>query len=345
MANNTFLVSVANAIGMIPNTNQALFYGKANLTSAFTLKMSNTDVRGGINNPLLYKYMHTRDLDVNIEQAIFTKEFLSLNTGSSIVNASVTVVKTECITLVSDVGTLIETPIGDVSVFKSDGTIAVITPSGKNFTVPSGGVSSVNVVYRYADVVDRVTVSTTVPPSVITLILIAEVRDNTGAIVEYFEVEIPSFQVSGNYTLDLSAGGVSKEALQGSALAVAGTTCASGDVYAYVSWIPNTNAATAVSEIAVTPSTFDVSAAGTLPTTQQLSVLGIRGGNYTNISLTSLCTYAKLAGGGTHISVGASTGLITVATGAVEAEVATIQATYNDGTTNFTDICLVTVTA
>ena len=96
---NTFLVSVANALVVDPITRQGIAYGKANISSAFELSMANTDVRGGINNALLYRFMHDRDLAINIEQAIFAKTFLGLNVGSTVLNSTVNVVNTECIQL------------------------------------------------------------------------------------------------------------------------------------------------------------------------------------------------------------------------------------------------------
>lgn len=343
MAGNTFLVSVANAIGINPNTQNAIFYGKANLSSAFTLSMQKTDVRGGINNPLLYTYIHDRDLQVSIEQAIFEKTFLALNAGTSILNQTVNVLKTECITLSSNNGVLTETPVGNVSIKKADGTFVTVTPSGKNITVSGGGNTSVTAIYRYSDTVDRVAIETTTPPSTITLILTAEVRDTNGNIIEYLQIEVPSFQIDGNYTLEFSAGGVSKEALKGMALSVKGTDCTSGDIYAYVSWIPNTITSVPVGTIAITPSKFEPTVAS-LPATQQLTVTGIRGGMYANINVTANSTFSKLSGD-TDITVNASTGLITVAGTAIATDSAIIQASYNDGTTTHTDIMLVEVKA
>lgn len=337
---NTFLVSVAEAIGFNPSTEEAIFYGKANLTSAFTLTMANTDVRGGINNPLLYKYMHDRDLEISIESATFDKTFLALNVGSTVLNETVNVIKTECVQLTAGEGTVTATPIGNVSVFKADGTIVTVTPVGTTITVPGGESTTVKVVYRYSDTVDRIAIQTTTPPTVITLILIAEVRDDTGAIIEYFQVEVPRLQIDGNYELTLAADGVSSQALKGMALAVSGATCSSGDIYAYVSWILNGGASISVSEIAANPSSVEV-AIGDLPATQQLTVLGIRGGVYSNVTLDPAdCDFTKLSGD-VDITVGLNTGLIAIAGTADIGDSAIIQTEY-DGKT---DVTLVEVIA
>ena len=57
-------------------------------------------------------------------------------------------------------------------------------------------------------------------------------------LVEYLHYNIPRFQIDGNYELALSADGVSSETLTGTALNVSGQDCTSGDVYAYVKWVP-----------------------------------------------------------------------------------------------------------
>jgi len=278
MADNTFLVSVANVLALNPTTNAALFYGKANLNSAFTLAMQATDVRGGINNPRLFQFVHDRDLTVSIESATFGKDILALNVGSTIVNGSLNVWKSECVTLATNVGTVTETPIGTVNVQKADGTWAVVTPSSKTITVSGGGDTSVWVHYLYADTVDRITIGTTTPPNVVKLVFTAEVRTQAGGVVEYLQIEVPYFQVDGNYELALASDGVSTEKITGTALNVNSTTCANGDYYAYVSWIPNTATAIPYADIFVTPNVFEPDA-GVLAT-QQLTVMGVRGGTY-----------------------------------------------------------------
>ena len=128
---NKFIVSVANAIGRDPVTKQAIFYGKANLNSAFTLSMSESEVRGGINNSLLFTYKHTRDLSINIEQVIASKTFLALNTGSALQNAvSTRVLATECVTFAANgTVTLKHTPTDNdrtkITIMLGDGRIAL----------------------------------------------------------------------------------------------------------------------------------------------------------------------------------------------------------------------------
>lgn len=341
MAENTFLVSVANVLALNPTTNAALFYGKANLNSSFTLSMQETPVRGGTNNSLLYTYVHDRDLEVSIESATFGKDILAINVGSSITNGSVNVWKSECIQLSTNVGTLTETPVGNVEVQKSDGTWATITPSGTSITVSGGGDTKVWAHYQYAETVDRITIGTTTPPNTVKLIFTAEVRTQGRGLTEYLQIEVPNVQINGNYTLSLGADGVSTETITGKALSVDGTTCSDGDYYGYVSWIP-VSSTVSYSEIFATPAVFEP-AVGDLPATQQLTVMGVRGGTYANTNITSSCTYAMASGSDSDITVGASTGLISVAGTGSASDAGTVEITWTDGTTTLKDYVVVTV--
>jgi len=340
---NTFLVSVADAIGLDPTTGNAIFVGTANMSSAFTLSMANSDVRGSKGNALLFKYMHTRDLEISIEQATFEKDFLALNVGESILNQTVNTIKTECITLSSDDGTVSETPVGDITVFKEDGTSLTVTPTGSNFTVPSGGNAKVTVVYKYSDTVDRLPIGVTNPPNVIDLYLIADIRDNEGTLVEQLSINIPSFQISGSYTLNMGADSVSSESLTGMALSTTGNTCAEGSVYGFVDWIPASGTNTEVAYIAGTPTNFEP-AVGDLPETLQLTVRAYRGGVVQPNVVTSSATYSIISGGDSDITVD-SAGLITVANTAIATDTATVEIVYNDGVTDHKDYCVVTVQA
>jgi hypothetical protein len=115
---NEFLVSVANVVLRDPNTGNALAYGKANINSSFTMSMQKTEVRGGINNPLLYVYYHDKAIELKIEEATFNKTILGINAGSLAVNGAVNVTETECImSSASGSATISHTAVGNVPSF------------------------------------------------------------------------------------------------------------------------------------------------------------------------------------------------------------------------------------
>lgn len=342
--NKQFLVSVADAIIRDPSTSDAIAVGKANISSAFTLSMAATQVRGGINNPLLYTYMHDRDLKVEIKQATFGKVLLGLNTGSLITSSTVSVVKSECVQLSAGVGTVTETPLGNVTAFLPSGLSQTVTPSSKTITVSGGANSMVTAVYTYTDTVDRIAIETIKPPSIVDLTLVAQIRDTDGIQQYDLQINIPKFQVDGNYTLSFAANGVSEEGLTGFALATQGTTCSTGDVYAYVNWVPTAATSIDYTDIVLLPSSVSFSAAAGTPQTYQLSSYGLRGASYAPANITTSCSYAKVVGGSSHVAVGASNGLITLTSGSA-GDVATIMATFvTSSGGSLTDTATVTVT-
>jgi hypothetical protein len=342
--NDTFLVSVANAVIRDPNTLAGLVYGKALLTSAFTMTLQKTEVRGGINNPLRYVYMHDKALEVKIEQVTFTEALLALNAGNLVSTGVVTVLGSDCVNLTAGVGTVVNTPTGNVTVFLSNGTIQTVTPSGKTITVAGGGSDVVQATYEYTTTADRLSIETTKPPSIVDLTLLAEVRDNSNNQTSQLQIHIPKFQVSGNFNLSLSANGVSNEALDGFALASTGATCELGDTYGTFTWVPVSASAIDYSYIAATPGVISFSAAGGNQTAQ-ITILGIRGGVYTNTNITTSCLYTKNGGGSAHLAIGGSTGLVTMTSGS-NGDTANMTAMYITSTGgSLTDVVPVTVTA
>jgi len=205
---NEFLVSVANAVLRDATTLEGLMYGVTNIQSTATLGMDETEVRGGINNPVLYTYKHTRTFSLNIQQATMNETLLALNVGASVLNSSVTALKTDCLTLSSGSGTLTATPTGVVAVYLPAGTIQNVTATGSAIFVAGGANQQVNAVYPYSVTADRITVGTTTPPTVVDLTLIAEIRNNAGVLIKYMQINVPRFQVSGNYELALTANGL-----------------------------------------------------------------------------------------------------------------------------------------
>lgn len=329
MANgNQFLVSVADAILRDPNTGNALAYGIANINSAFTLSTTETQVRGGKNNPLLYTYIHDRSLEVKIEQATFDKVILGLNVGQLVSTATVNVTQTDCLTTsASSCAQITQTPVGDVSVFLPNGSVQTVTPSGKDIVLTGAASQVVKAIYRTALSADRITVETITPPSVVDLTLLAEVRDNTGVIVENLQIDVPRFQVMGNYTLSLTANGVSSQTLDGKALAVASSDCTTQEYYAKVTWVP-VSVTSAYTSIAALPAQITFSGS---PASSQITVLGIRGGIYQNTDITTSCTYAASGSAKGTITVGASTGVVSAGSMVSSGCGALITCTYATG--------------
>jgi len=306
---NEFLVSVADVILRDPTTGNAIAYGRANISSAITLSMQSADVRAGINNSLLYSYYHTREMSVKIEEAVFNETLFALNAGTDVVVGAANVLQTDCLVLsASGSGTVTLTPVGDVSVILPSGAVETVTPSTLDITTSGGANARVYAIYVTSKSVDQITIEATTPPDIVDLTLIAEIRASDQTTVsKYLQINIPQFQVAGNYTLNLAANGVSNQALEGKALVSTSSDCTTGDYYAKVSYIPVTSS-TEYSSIAAIPATINWTASSAEST--QISVLGIRGGVYANTNITTSCCFVRSGSSGSGITVGLNTGLV-----------------------------------
>ena len=345
---NKYIVSVGEVVLRNIATKDIIAIGTTAVDTSFALTATKTDVRGGPGNSILYSYVSERTFDVNITQASFNKEVLALNAGSLIKTGVIDYIQTDCIELDSGgVGTLSKSPKAgtDVIVVMPDNLRVTVTPSGTSITVPGGANLAVYAAYTTTVTAESLEISASAPPSMVDLIYTAEVRDETGAIVEYMQIHVPKLQLSGNYTLTFNANGVANEAIEGSAMSTKEGGCGlGGGYYARVAWVPASGTvATSYNLIAATPSDWDFSVAGGLPASKQVEVLGIpNDGIRANVVITSDCTFAKEAGGATTITVSAG-GLVTASISAIAGQSAVIIATHTP--TGLTDRCIFQVVA
>lgn len=295
-----------------------------------------------------YTYKHDRKISAKITQAIFTEEILALNAGTTVYNGTVTALATDCLTTsASGSATLSQTPNSTVvSVIYSNNSITPTTPTS---TTISGLTANalITAIYPYSVTADRIRVETINPPSIVWLTLLAEIRDNTNTVVYNMQVDIPRYQISGNYTMSLTANGVSNQALDGDALAVASTDCTSGEYYADVTFIPVSTASVAVSDVVATPTSMAFSAA--VKGSKQATLWGLRGGLYSNVNLTTTGSWTVTSGStglAAYYSVGLHTGLVTCGSSVVQGWNATVTGCYIDATNGtLTDSISITTTA
>lgn len=354
MANSKeFLVSVGKAIMRDPTTGAGLGYGKFNLESSLTMSTEEAMVRGGVNNPILYVYKHSKKVDVKITDATFSPTIMAMNAGVDVYNGPITVTGDDCLTLSSSgSGTLSQTPTSStVEVwFEQDGTIQSVTPSGANITVSGGANQKVQVFYDYTTTADRVRIETSAPPKVIDLTLLVEVRDDTNTLTDKLQIRIPRFQVSGNYNLAMGANTVSNQGLEGTALENPASDCTSDSYYADVIWVPQTSAgAASVYALASYPSELTFSVAAGLPANKQINLYGLRGVGYGNVPLTSSASYMVTSGSTTlaaNYNVGLHTGLVTAGSAVSAGWNAVVTASYVDATHGLLhDTIVITATA
>lgn len=274
-----FLVSTADVAFFV--NDMLAFTGTTSLNTSISVSMEDQEITGGKGNKTLYKYKYGRKLAPSIEMAEWNLSYLSANVGSTVFEGMKDVfVVAECVTLTKGVGTLKKTPIGKVFIEKPDGSTAEITPVGSTITVGDSD-GTILATYQYSTNVKRITIDAESTPFVGRLVMSADKHNNKKGKVGEVQIEVPSFQLNGTFDISLEASGTTTTKLEGDALAVDGTTCSDGSVYAYITEIPSVESTVTVNEIAVTPAVINLA----VDETKSLNVIGIKGGLYSNVGI------------------------------------------------------------
>ena len=330
MANNTknFLVSTADF---------ALYYndilactGTTNLNTSVEVSMQEQNVNAGKGNKLVYSFKYGRELNVTLEAANWDLRYVAANTGSKITEGLTDVYKLgECVQLTGGIGVLSTTPIGQVAVELGDGNIITVDSDDTSIDLTAFGLTneSVKATYQYNKVAKSITIDADTAPGVFRLVLDAERHNNRVGKVGSIQIIVPSYQPSGNFTMNFTPDGVTSTNIDGKALAVEGDTCADGSaVYAYVKEFDETASAVSVTEIAATPATINLDHSDT-STTATISVIGLKGALYAPIELNNAdCTFTS--DHPEYATVGDHDGVVT----AVGQGQAKITVTYNGKT-------------
>lgn len=298
--------------------------GTTNLSASLTASMENKDVNGGKGNKLIFSYKYGRKIEVALETANWDLSYLAAQTGSEIfVGLSDVYKQGECVVLTAGVGTLATTPVENtkVTVELPSGLFVEVTPTAATIDLTSYGLTteSVKATYKYSTEVKSITIDAESNPLVGTLILNAEKFNNSVGKIADLQIEIPSYQLDGAFELSMTSDGVASTKMNGVALAVDGSSCTDGSVYAHVKEIPSVATEYPVVEIAATPATASIAVGGT----QNISVVGIRGGLYSNVAIAnSECTFtsgtpatATVSVDGVVTGVAEGTSVITVSYG------------------------------
>lgn len=217
-----FLVSTANAYGYDSNDN-LLFVGKTLLDSSIETTLSNTDVRAGQGNQLQYIYYHTAEMNISINEAQFSLDFLALNTGSSI-ETGANVWSEETVTVANGAGSVTKgTPLSIQTqniygwVTKEDGTVERVTFNGTQFTLSDKTYNGTVCVryYNNDSAARKVTVYADMLPSVIRLVLVGTLAssDATTNKIGTVQIEVPRASMTGAFSLSMTPDSVSQTPL------------------------------------------------------------------------------------------------------------------------------------
>ncbi len=274
-----FLVSTADVAFMV--NDMLAFTGTTSLNTSISVSMEDLEITGGKGNKTLYKYKYGRKLTLSIEMAEWNLAYIAANVGSTIFEGLKDVFAVaECVTLTGGVGTLAKTPVGNVFVEKADGSTIEVTPTGSTITVGSED-TAVYATYKYNTAVKRITIDAESTPLIGELVLTADKHNNLKGKVGQMQINIPSFQLSGTFDIAMEASGSTTTKLDGDALAIAGTRCCNGSVYAYITEVPSEESAVTVNDIAATPAVINLAVGDT----KTLSIIGMKGGLYSNVGI------------------------------------------------------------
>ena len=223
-----FLVSTADVYGYDSNDN-LLFVGKTLLDSSIETTLSNTDVRAGKGNQLQYIYYHTAEMNITINEAQFSLEFLALNTGSSI-ETGANIWTEESVTVTNGAGVVTQgTPLAIQTqtiygwVTKEDGTVERVAFSGANFTLADSSYNGTVCVRYYTNDASarKVTVYADMLPSTIRLVMVGTLAssDSTTNQIGTVQIEVPRASMTGAFTLSMTPDAVAQTPLSVRALA------------------------------------------------------------------------------------------------------------------------------
>ena len=223
-----FLVSTADVYGYDSSDN-LLFVGKTLLDSSIETTLSNTDVRAGKGNQLQYIYYHTAEMNIAINEAQFSLEFLALNTGSSI-ETGANIWTEESVTVTNGAGVVTQgTPLAIQTqtiygwVTKEDGTVERVAFNGADFTLADSSYNGTVCVRYYTNdaAARKVTVYADMLPSTIRLVMVGTLAssDSTTNQIGTVQIEVPRASMTGAFTLSMTPDAVAQTPLSVRALA------------------------------------------------------------------------------------------------------------------------------
>lgn len=205
------------------------------IDSSITIGVSFEDLRGRMRNKLYGRYAHTSTFDLKLTDAMFSLEYLAMNTGSD-VELGGDAMKDEKLTA-SATG-VVTLSYEAVPMVGASNTYAYIKKSGTDESYQRYEVSNktsvnlgeafknVEVCVRYMyhnDIASKITISANFIPKTLACILEANLYNggscdvSTSTLAGKVIIKVPRFMLNGSQELSMSASGVSNTAIEGSA--------------------------------------------------------------------------------------------------------------------------------
>lgn len=221
------------------------------IDSSITIGISFEDLRAGQGNKLYGRYAHTSTFDLKLTDAMFSLEYLAMNTGSDVTLGG-DAMKDEKLTVSNGKITLsyeAKPMVGNTNTYayvKKSGTDEgyqryAVTNKKEVALDASLNDSEVCVRYMYHnDIASKITISANFIPKTLTCILEANLYNGGSCDVETSTlagkviIKVPRFMLNGSQELSMSASGVSNTSIEGSALASGCAGCDGDGVYAEI---------------------------------------------------------------------------------------------------------------
>lgn len=314
-----FLTSVADAYGYDDQDN-LVFAAKTLLDSSLEMTLGSAPVRGGRGNKLQYIYYHTPEVNVNLTETQWNLQMLGATVGNT-PSGGYSYYKEETVEMTSSTGAVSDTPLSfsGTTIYgwatSPSGVTERVVFTGKNFTVNTAQAGKWCIRYYTQNLSagDGVTISGNIIPKTVKLVLEAQLNSSESSTnkIGITQIIIPKLQLSGGFTISMTADGVSQTPLTGQALESvesAGVGCDEGKSYyaKIVEVIDNSNWYDNV--IGLTIEGGDVSVAESSPAFP-LTVWAVPASGGAFRVSNSVITFSVVSG--TSATVGANTGIVT----------------------------------
>lgn len=265
MAIRKFLTSVADVFAYDADDN-LVFVAKTLLDSSIEASLGSQPVRGGRGNQLQYVYYHTGELNVTLTDTQWNLAMLGATVGD-LETAGLNYYKEETISVTSGSGTVNDTALSfdGTTIYgwatnPAGNTERVVISSTGSFTATSSGSVAEDWCVRYytqnTSAGKGITIKANMIPKVLKVVMETQLNsaDVTSNKIGMVQIIIPKLQLSGAFSISMTADGIANTPLTGMALAhsdSASRGCIGGEGYyaTIVEIIDNTNWFDSVQEL------------------------------------------------------------------------------------------------
>lgn len=277
-----FLVSVADIklFDCVGGVETLMINGKTQLNTSLTQTIQTTSLYAGKGAQKVFEYNYQKELAIALEDAAFDIKYLAIQNGTRIVDQVSQLYTEKEITFDASGVAQLPNAIGVAQVMMQNGEYTAVPVVNGEIADLGFADMTTTVVYTEEKSMDTIVIDAKTFPRALKLVMNVDIFTNAGKVRE-MQITVPAFKPDGALELSLTTDGVASSTLNGSAIAD------NKGNYAYITF-NNVEEATpgigvvdsTVVGLATTPAIIDLDATASTPV--KLTVLGIRGGIYSN---------------------------------------------------------------